>query len=662
MQSAQVDRHSTIRRTAIHPFAHAHLTGSYDWALVALSVAIAMFASFVALDVAGRLRAAANGRARAWWLALDAFTMGGGIWAMHFVAMLSFRIDTPLGYDVPLTAASLAVAIGMAGVGLLIAGGGPFAWRRLLPAGLCMGLGIAAMHYVGMSAMRMAATIHYDMVLLVASIVIAVIAATLALWFALHEQTQWHRLLSAAIMASAISGMHFTGMAAARYSAAPDRPHGAMDLTPALLAIVVAGTAFFLLLLGLVSAIADRRLSANRARAARRLEFNARRYRSLIRNSSDVIAILDERSQFTYCSESAKRILGFAPNGLVGRRLDEFLSPAELGPFYAFLGRVQEAQGVNMTSEIRLRHADGQWRSFEIICCYLRDDAGIGGIVANLRDITERKRSLDSLLAAKDLADDANRSKSEFLAAMSHELRTPLNAIIGFSEVISSGILGADAGPRAIDYAKHIHESGKHLLSLINDILDLSKAESGRMTLLEDYIRPADVAADCLRMVGTQAEAANVAIVASVSGDLPYLYGDKRRVRQVLINILTNAFKFSHPGGRVVLTGVIDRGGAKGDLLFVIQDSGIGMSPEEVATSLEPFRQIDSSLSRKYDGTGLGLPLTKHLMELHGGALEIESASGVGTTVTLRFPASRLHATVAPEDSFELDDDARASA
>ncbi len=243
---------------------------------------------------------------------------------------------------------------------------------------------------------------------------------------------------------------------------------------------------------------------------------------------------------------------------------------------------------------------------------------------------------------------------------MSHELRTPLNAIIGFSEVIGSGALGADAGPRVLDYSRHIEASGKHLLSLINDILDLSKAESGKMTLLEDYIRPADIAADSLRMVGGQG-AGKAVLDISVPADLPYLYGDKRRVRQILINILANAFKFTEAGGRVALTASMDvgEGDGRGDLLFVVEDSGIGMSADEILLALEPFRQIDNRLSRKYDGTGLGLPLTKHLMELHGGRLEIASEPDVGTVVTMRFPAARLYETFAPEDklSSDLEDD-----
>ena len=632
-------------------------------ALVVLSVAVAAFASFVALDIAGRLRES-RGRARLWWLALAACAMGGGIWAMHFIAMLSFDLGLPVRYEMQLTVGSLLVAIVVTGAGLALAGAGRRSYARLGAGGLLMGLGVAAMHYVGMMAMRMDATIEYDLALFALSVVIAIVAATAALWLAFNVHAYWQKLLSAAVMALAVSGMHFVGMAAAEYHLALRTPLFALGhgISSPIMGVLIGGTTFFLLLLGLLSAVADRRMSHTSAMAARRLEHNARRYRSLIRNSSDVIAIIDSRGEFAYCSESAKRILGFAPNWLVGRRLDEFMSPASLGQFYGFLARVQQEDGVNMTADIQLRHADGEWRAFEITCCNLARDPSIGGIVANLRDMSERQRALDELRAAKDLADKANRSKSAFLAAMSHELRTPLNAIIGFSEVIRSGALGDDAGPRALDYAKHIEDSGKHLLSLINDILDLSKAESGKMTLIEDYIRPADVVADSLRMVGAGQGDRRAALDVAPLADLPYLYGDKRRVRQILINILANAFKFTEAGGRVSLSAALDP--ATGDLLFVVQDSGIGMTADEIVIALEPFRQIDSRLSRKYEGTGLGLPLSKHLVELHGGRLEIASAPGVGTTVTIRFPASRLHAARAPDDApaFELDDEPRASA
>ncbi|MFN4282902.1 MAG: MHYT domain-containing protein [Alphaproteobacteria bacterium] len=632
-------------------------------ALVVLSVAVAVFASFVALDIAGRLREA-RGRARLWWLALAACAMGGGIWAMHFIAMLSFDLGLPVRYDMSLTVGSLLVAIVVTGAGLAIAGAGRRSRARLALGGVLMGLGVAAMHYVGMMAMRMDATIDYDPALFALSVAIAIVAATAALWLAFNVQAYWQKLLSAAVMAVAVSGMHFVGMAAAEYHLALRTPLFAIghELSPPMMGALIGGTTFFLLLLGLFSAIADRRLSRTSAMAARRLEQNARRYRSLIRNSSDVIAIIDARGEFAYCSESAKRILGFAPSWLSGRRLDEFMSPAALGEFYAFLARVQQEDGVNLTSDIQLRHADGDWRAFEITCCNLARDPSIGGIVANLRDMSERQRTLDELRAAKDLADKANRSKSAFLAAMSHELRTPLNAIIGFSEVMRSGAFGDDASPRILDYAKHIEDSGKHLLSLINDILDLSKAESGKMTLLEDYIRPADVVADSLRLVGAHDGKVRASFAVAVAADLPYLYGDKRRVRQILINILANAFKFTEAGGRVSLSAALDAG--TGDLLFTVKDSGIGMSADEILLALEPFRQVDSRLSRKYEGTGLGLPLSKHLIELHGGRLEIVSAPGVGTTVTVRFPAARLHATREPDETpaFDLDDAPRASA
>lgn len=636
--------------------------------LVALSIAIAAFASFVSLDVAGRLRDA-RGRARLWWLVLAAASMGGGVWSMHLVAMLAFHMTVPVRYDIALTVLSLVVAVLAAGAGFAIvglgigsgAGSGANGRMRLAAAGLFMGFGIAAMHYIGMAAMIMDAVIDYEPILFSASVVIAVGAATAALWLAFNIHVYWQKLLSAAVMAVAISGMHYVGMAAAQYHPALRTPLFTLgkDLAPQYLAVAIAGATFLILLLGLVTVIADRRLSVTSALAARSLELNTRRHRSLIRNSSDVITIIDGRGQFAYCSETTKRILGYAPTWLIGRRMDEFMPPAELGAFYGFLARVQEEQGINMTAEVQLRHEDGQWRVFEITCCNLQGDPGIGGIIANLRDTTDRKRALDELRAAKDLADNANRAKSAFLAAMSHELRTPLNAVIGFSEVIGSGAFG-QVDERVLEYVKHIEDSGKHLLSLINDILDLSKAEAGRMTLLEDYIRPADIVADSLRMVGAHEGKTRASLDVSVPASLPYLYGDKRRVKQILINILANAFKFTEAGGRVSLTAMLDAADAEGagDLLFIVKDSGIGMTADEIVTALEPFRQIDSRLSRKYEGTGLGLPLTKHLIELHGGKLQIASVPGGGTTVTLRFPAARLHKSFAAED--KLGDDLQA--
>jgi signal transduction histidine kinase len=229
---------------------------------------------------------------------------------------------------------------------------------------------------------------------------------------------------------------------------------------------------------------------------------------------------------------------------------------------------------------------------------------------------------------------------------MSHELRTPLNAIIGFSEMLKHELFGPLGDSRYRDYADSIHGSGHHLLGLINDVLDFSKMEAGRFELQEGVVEIAKTVLEAVRMVEAQARKAEVEMSSEVPANLPPLRLDERRLRQVMLNLLWNAVKFTPPGGRVTVSAAIE----DDTVAIRVVDTGIGMAEEDIPKALDRFGQIDSSLSRRYDGTGLGLPLSKRLVELHGGTLDIVSAVGKGTTVTVRFPGARI-APVTPASS-----------
>ncbi len=247
-----------------------------------------------------------------------------------------------------------------------------------------------------------------------------------------------------------------------------------------------------------------------------------------------------------------------------------------------------------------------------------------------------RERELSDALST---AREASRAKSNFLALMSHELRTPLNAIIGFSEVLGGEMFGALGNGRYRDYARDIHGAGRHLLALINDILDLSKAEAGKFELHCEEVSPKELIGECMKLMRGRAMEARLSLTQGADGDVPSLYADRLRVKQILLNLLSNAVKFTPPGGAIRISA--DRA-EDGGLVLSVSDTGIGIAPEMIKVALEPFRQIASPFARNVEGTGLGLALTKALMECHGGTLELESAVSLGTTAHLVFPARRV--------------------
>jgi len=282
---------------------------------------------------------------------------------------------------------------------------------------------------------------------------------------------------------------------------------------------------------------------------------------------------------------------------------------------------------IDHSGHTELELADGRWLRMT------GSATSEGGSIIFLSDFTLIKEREESLKRAKREAEAANASKSRFLANMSHELRTPLNAIIGFSEIISGEIFGALGNVRYLDYSRDILRSGRHLLAVINSVLDLSKSESGKMQLDAQPVDMAEVLCDCVAMMREQCAAAGLCFTVAEIPALP-LVGDAAKLRQIFLNLLSNAVKFTEKGGTVSLSAATTSAAVS----VTVGDTGIGMSSADIEIAFQPFGQVDNRLERKYEGTGLGLPLTKALVDLHGGNMAIESARGAGTRITVTLP------------------------
>jgi PAS domain S-box-containing protein len=368
-----------------------------------------------------------------------------------------------------------------------------------------------------------------------------------------------------------------------------------------------------------------------------------RSYRTLIANISGAVyrMKMDEDWTDIFISDAVEKIWGYSAAECLAKAAPLFASAihADDREFVTQSTQTAIEKREPYAIEYRIRHRDGSIRWVSDRGQPVFDEAGqllyLDGIFF---DITDRMRAETELKRAKEQAEGANRAKSDFLAMMSHELRTPLNAIIGFSEIVMGEVFGPVGNEKYHGYLSDIQRSGNHLLELINDILDLSKAEAGLMELNEEGMDVAQVIATTIGMVRLRAEEAGLQIQTEVPDGLPEVIADERKIRQSLLNLVSNAVKFTPQGGQVAVRALM-----AGECLQIrIEDTGIGIASADIPKALSPFGQIDSALSRRHTGTGLGLPLTKRLVEAHGARLEIQSDLGAGTVAIIEFPASRL--------------------
>ena len=365
------------------------------------------------------------------------------------------------------------------------------------------------------------------------------------------------------------------------------------------------------------------------------------RYRLLARNISDVIARHSRNGAISFVSPAAETLLGLAPARLLGHGLFDRVHVADRPAYLKALS--DAARGHESASvEFRLKRdhpSDFIW--LEMRCRPIEIAVGLDAdtdaeVVSVMRDVTERKAQEHALEAARLAAEQADASKTRFLATMSHELRTPLNAIIGFSEmIVREDEMMIDAKRRK-EYATLINESGHHLLSVVNGILDISKMESGNFEIMPEPFAPRETLVSCCNLMVLKARENGIDLTTRAPGDLPQMVGDPRAFRQILLNLLSNAIKFTERGGSVTVTAAVD--GPR--LMLKVIDTGVGIGADDLKRLGEPFFQAGKTYQRRHEGTGLGLSIVKSLAELHGGEMTVRSQVDEGTTVTVALPLS----------------------
>ena len=362
------------------------------------------------------------------------------------------------------------------------------------------------------------------------------------------------------------------------------------------------------------------------------------RYRAIIDTAADAIVTAAGEGGLTALNSAAERLFGHRAADILGRDIRLLLPEADRFIHESVTKR-----------QVKGLHRDGRTLELELSLSAWRGGGDQRFVTCIIRDVAERNRIDADLKLAKERAESANRAKGQFLAELSHELRSPLNAVIGFADMIRSEVAGPLGSDRYREWAGDIRDSGQHLLGLINEILDHAKAEAGRLAIREEEVNLAETVGFCIRMMQPRAARARITLSATVAPEVATIRGDEKRLRQILLNLLTNAVKYTPSGGQVTVTAKPDAGGG---LFLTVTDTGIGIAKEDLSHMFEAFWRADAAGNGKVEGTGLGLTLTRRLVGLHGGTIQLGSVAGQGTTATIRLPPDRVLPR-APEQSLE---------
>jgi PAS domain S-box-containing protein len=608
-----------------------NMVGTYDSYLVALSFAVACLASYTALDLGGRIRAS-EGWPRGAWLATAALAMGGGIWSMHFIAMLAFRMPMPVDYDLGLTALSLLVAIVVTGVGFYVIGTRQATALQLVLSGLVMGTGIVAMHYTGMAAMLMPGEVRYDRVLVALSVLIAIGASIAALWLAFRTAVVWQKIPAAIVMGAAISGMHYTGMAAAAFAAHAHvgGAHAVVGLAQTDLALAIAGITFLILVLALVVSIFDRKFAFLAERETLRLRESEEQLRKLYRETPLPLHVVGSDGRIEKVSDTWLKLLGYAREEVNGRKLTDFTTEDSKHQYDEFvwpsLQRGEEIQ------EIELQFVRKSGEVLDVLLSAHEEllDGKPVRTLGGLMDITARKRAEEALRRSQRM-----EAIGQLTGGVAHDFNNLLMVIGGAADKLRRTF----PDQRAVRPLEMIATSVKRGQNLTSHLLSFARRQPLATTVIDLADTLPNVAEMLKRSLRGDIE------VRTRAEDCPCrIRVDQGELELALLNLAVNARDAMPNGGvlslsirRAALSGGSDVDGLRGDFLVVeLTDTGVGIPADTLPRVFDPFfttKGVDK-------GTGLGLSQVYGFAKQSGGTAIIRSKPGRGTTVSVYLPAT----------------------
>jgi len=605
------------------------MSGSHDWVLFALSISIAVAASYTALDLAQRVKEAATSLSRIAWLSTAAVCMGGGIWSMHFVAMLAYTLPgVAISYDPFLTLMSLAIAILVTGGGFGLVSRETESSLPLALGGLFMGTGILAMHYLGMAATQMPADLSYSAVWVAISIFIAIGAAVAALWLSFRGSRTLHRSAAACLMGFAISGMHFAGMRAASFEA---HDHGPQSLSAAFsqggLAICVASVTLMILLAAVVAAMFDRRFAELAHSEAQSLRDSEERFRQLYRGTPLPLHALDERGCIQEVSDAWLSLLGYSRNDILGRPFTSFMTEDSAARRWTDDWPELLRNGDVKEKEYKVTTSDG--RKLDVLVSSrveVDTTKRILRIVEGLVDLTARKATEDALRQAQKM-----EAIGQLTGGVAHDFNNLLTVIIGSLDRARRKF-GEDQGlTKLIDNALEAAQRGANLTQRL-----LSFAR--RQNLEPQDVDIADLIAGMDQLLVSSLPS-NIVIRAHVPPTAPCVKVDPHQLEMALLNLVVNARDAMPNGGEISVSVSDDLDppsplNGRRHVCLKVADQGEGMDQETLSRARDPF----FTTKGVGKGTGLGLPMVAGFAEQSGGLMILESEVGKGTTVQLWLP------------------------